>query len=81
MNTILLPLRQEIEPGKFVIPFTCSDIAKLGIRTELSRFERSESENKVLDTVWDRITLALLERGFEVQTVNLSSMTITATAK
>ena len=78
MNTILLSLRQEVEPGRFVIPFTCSEIAELGIRTELPPLKRSESENKVIDTIWDRITLALLNRGFDVETVNFSSMRITA---
>lgn len=79
MNTILLPMRKSIGNKTFVIPFACSEVKS--IRLELSRLDRTESENKVLDSVWDRITLALRERGFEVVTVNFNSMTITAVEK
>ena len=76
MNTILLPLRKEIADNTFVIPFTCSEVK--GIRLELSRLYRTESENKALDSLYDRITSALRERGFEVMNINFSNMTIVA---
>lgn len=79
MNTILLPMRKSIGNNTFVIPFACSEVK--GIRTELSHLDRTERENKVIHSVWERITLALRQRGFEVQTVNFSSMTITAVEK
>ena len=76
MNTILFSRRHHLGNNQYVIPFACSDLK--GIRLELSRLDRSEAENKVLDTIQDRITLALLNRGFDVETVNFSSMSITA---
>ena len=77
MNTILFSRRHHLGSNRYVIPFICTDLK--GIRVELSRLDRSEAENKVLDTIQDRITLALLNRGFDVEIVNFSSMRITAT--
>ena len=67
MNTILFSRRHHLGNNQYVIPFACSDLK--GIRLELSRLDRSEAENKVLDTIWDRITLALLNRGFDVEKI------------
>ena len=76
MNKILFSEREEIRPNTFLFPFTCSDAKS--IRTDLRPHERSDSENKLLGIIHDRITLALLNRGFDVETVNFSSMRITA---
>ena len=76
MNTILFSRRHHLGNNQYVIPFACSDLK--GIRLELSRLDRSEAENKVLHTIYDRITLALQSRGLELKSVNFSSMSITA---
>ena len=76
MNTILFSKRQELQRGRFVIPFTCTDIT--GIDTECRPHERTDAENRVLGTAADRITLALQKRGFEVVGVNFRNMSITA---
>ena len=76
MNTILFSRRHHLGNNQYVIPFACSDLK--GIRVELSRLDRSEAENKVLGTIYDRITLALQNRGLELKSVNFSSMSITA---
>lgn len=76
MNTIYLKNRHELSPNHYVIPFSCSDI--VGINTEARRWERSDTENRLLDVVWDRITLALQKCGYEVTMVNFSSMTVSA---
>ena len=75
MNTIHYGKKEELQ-GRFLIPFTCSDI--VGIRTELRPHERTDAENKVLGTVSDRITLALQERGYEVVSISFWSMLISA---
>ena len=79
MNTIHFSKKQELQSGKFVIPFSCSDI--VGINTNLRPAERTDTENRLLGTVWDRITLVLEKHGFEVQMVNFRNMAITATIK
>jgi hypothetical protein len=38
--------------------------------------DRTETEQKVLDTITDRITLALLNKGYILQSVNFSSMSL-----
>ena len=38
--------------------------------------DRTKTEQKVLDTITDRITLALLNQGYILQSVNFSSMSI-----
>ena len=76
MNTILFSKRHELQRGRFVIPFTCTDIT--GIDTECRPHERTDAENRVLGTAADRITLALQKRGFEVVGVNFRNMSITA---
>lgn len=75
MNTIHYGKRQELQTGRFVIPFSCSDL--VGVRTELRPSERSDAENKVLGTVSDRITLALQNRGYELEYVNFRNMAVT----
>lgn len=78
MNTIHYSRRAELTPGKFVIPFSCPELAELGIDTLVSSRDRSDAENKVLHTFWDRITLALQEKGYDVEMVNFRNMSITA---
>ena len=78
MNTIFYSKRQELSDGRYVIRFSCSDIAELNIDTTISRRYQSESANKVLDSVADRITLALQKLGYSVESVNFWSMAITA---
>jgi len=74
MNTIYFSKRHELRKDYYVIPFSCSDL--MDIDTEVSYRDRSESTQKVLDTITDRITFALLERGYILQSVNFSSMSI-----
>lgn len=76
MNTILFSKRHELQPGRFVIPFTCSDI--VGIDTECRPAERTDAANRLLGNAADRITLALQNRGYEVVFVNFRNMAITA---
>lgn len=79
MNTILFSQRHELTPGKFVMHFNCSDIT--GVDTELFSHYRSESDNKKLRDARERITLSLQKIGFKVESVNFSSMSITAIKK
>ena len=79
MNTILFSQRHELTPGKFVMRFTCPDLQN--VRTELSPWARSSFENEKITSVRDRITLSLQNKGFNVESVNFSSMSITAIKK
>ena len=79
MNTILFSQRHELTPGKFVMHFTCPDLQN--VRTELSPWARSSFENEKITSVRDRITLSLQNKGFNVESVNFSSMSITAIKK
>ena len=79
MNTILFSQRHELTPGKFVMHFTCPDLQD--VRTELSPWARSSFENEKITSVRDRITLSLQNKGFNVESVNFSSMSITAIKK
>ena len=74
MNTIFFSKRHELRENYYVIPFSCSDL--MNIDTEVSYRDRTETAQKVLDTITDRITFALLERGYILQSVNFSSMSI-----
>jgi hypothetical protein len=76
MNTIYFSRRHELKRGYYVIPFSCSDL--MDIDTEVSHRDRTETAQKVLDTIRDRITLALYNHGFILQSVNFSSMSISA---
>ena len=76
MNTIHFSKRYELSPKYYVIPFSCSDI--VGINTNLRPHERTDTENRLLGVVWDRITLVLQKHGFEVQMVNFRNMTVSA---
>ena len=76
MNTIFFSKRHELRKNYFVIPFSCSDL--MNINTEVSARDRTETEQKVLDIIVDRITLALYNQGFILQSVNFSSMSISA---
>lgn len=76
MNTIYFSERHELTKGKFVIPFSCSDIK--GINTECRPHERTDIENKVLGSAADRITLVLQKHGYSVELVNFRNMAITA---
>jgi len=74
MNTIYFSRRHELKPNYYVIPFSCSDL--MDIDTEVSYRDRTETAQKVLDTITDRITLALLNQGYILQSVNFSSMSL-----
>ena len=76
MNTIFFSKRHELKRGYYVIPFSCSDLNS--VNTEVLYRDRSETEQKVFDTITDRITLALYNQGFILQSVNFSSMSISA---
>ena len=74
MNTIFFSKRQELRKDYYVIPFSCSDL--MDINTEKLHRDRTETEQKVLDTIVDRITLALLRNGYILQSVNFRNMSI-----
>jgi len=76
MNTIFFSKRHELKENYYVIPFSCSDLNN--IDTEVSYRDRTETTQKVLDTVVDRITLALYNRGYILQSVSFRSMSISA---
>jgi len=77
MNTIYYSKRHELKPNYYVIPFSCTDLGS--INTEALRIDRSDAENKVLDIIRDRITLALQNHGLELESVNFRNMSISAT--
>ena len=79
MNTIYFSKRHELQPGRFVIPFSCSDLT--GIDTLVSFRDRSDRDTKVIQSVRERITLVLMKHGYKLETVNFSSMCITAEVK
>ena len=74
MNTIYFSKRYELRKDYYVIPFSCSDL--MDIDTEVSFRDRTETTQKVLDTIVDRITLALQKRGYTLQNVNFRNMHI-----
>jgi hypothetical protein len=76
MNTIFFSKRHELRKDYYVIPFSCSDL--MGIDTEVSYRDRTETAQKVLDTITDRITLALLNQGYILQSVNFRNMSLSA---
>ncbi len=76
MNTIYFSRRHELRKDYYVMPFSCSDLKN--IDTEVSFRDRTETTQKVLDTITDRITLALYNQGYILQSVNFSSMSISA---
>jgi len=76
MNTIFFSKRHELRENYYVIPFSCSDL--MNVNTEVSFRDRTEREQKVLDTITDRITLALYNQGYILQSVNFSSMSVSA---
>lgn len=76
MNTIFFSRRHELTQGYYVIPFSCSDL--MDIDTEVSARDRTETAQKVLDTIRDRITLALLRQGYELVNVNFRNMSVSA---
>lgn len=76
MNTIFFSRRHELKRGYYVIPFSCSDL--MNIDTEVSYRSRTETTQKVLDSITDRITLALLKQGYELENVNFRNMAISA---
>jgi hypothetical protein len=76
MNTIFFSRRHELRKDYYVIPFSCSDLKN--IDTEVSYRDRTETTQKVLDTIVDRITLALYNRGYILQSVSFRSMSVSA---
>jgi len=79
MNKIYFSQRQYFRLGLFVIPFSCSDLQY--VRTELSPWARTDIENDTISSIRERIELALQKLGFEVKSINFSSMSITASPK
>ena len=76
MNTIYFSKRHELRKDYYVIPFSCSDLKN--IDTEVSYRDRTETTQKVLDTITDRITLALYNQGYILQSVSFRTMSISA---
>ena len=76
MNTIYFSKRHELRKDYYVIPFSCSDLKN--IDTEVSYRDRTETTQKVLDTIVDRITLALYNQGYILQNVSFRTMSISA---
>jgi hypothetical protein len=76
MNTIFFSRRHELKENYYVIPFSCSDLNN--IDTEVSFRDRTETTQKVLDTIVDRITLALYNQGYILQSVSFRSMSVSA---
>ena len=76
MNTIYFSKRHELRKNYYVIPFSCSDLKN--IDTEVSYRDRTETTQKVLDTIVDRITLALYNQGYILQNVSFRTMSISA---
>jgi hypothetical protein len=74
MNTIFFSKRHELRKDYYVIPFSCSDL--MNVDTEVSYRDRTETTQKVLDTITDRIAKALLNNGYILQGVNFSSMSV-----
>jgi hypothetical protein len=74
MNTIFFSKRHELRKDYYVIPFSCSDL--MNIDTEVSFRDRTETTQKVLDTIVDRITLALYNQGYILQNVSFRTMSI-----
>ena len=74
MNTIHFNKKYELRPNYYVIPFSCSDL--VGINTEVSFRDRSESTQKALQKITDRIAKALYNQGYILESVNFSSMSI-----
>ena len=76
MNTIYFSKRHELRKDYYVIPFSCSDLNL--VDTEVLHRDRSEAQQKVLDTITDRITLALYNQGYILQNVSFRTMSISA---
>ena len=76
MNTIYFSKRHELRKDYYVIPFSCSDL--MDIDTEVSFRDRTETAQKVIQSVTDRIAKALLNNGYILQGVNFSSMSVSA---
>jgi len=76
MNTIFFSKRHELRENYYVIPFSCSDL--MNVDTEVSYRDRSEATQKVIQSVTDRIALALLNNGYILQGVNFSNMSVSA---
>jgi len=76
MNTIFFSKRHELRENYYVIPFSCSDL--MNVDTEVSFRDRTETAQKVIQSVTDRIAKALLNNGYILQGVNFSSMSVSA---
>jgi hypothetical protein len=79
MNKIYFAQKYELAPRKFVMKFSCTDMG--AVRTDLLPWARSKFENDTISSIRDRIELALRKLGFEVESINFSSMSITAIKK
>jgi hypothetical protein len=74
MNTIFYSKRHELKRNYYVIPFSCSDL--MNVNTEVSYRDRTETEQKVIQSVMDRITKALYNQGYILQSVNFRNMSV-----
>ena len=79
MNTIYFAQRHELKRGDkivYVMNFSCSELEH--VDTLKSARDRTEYESTKMADVRDRITKVLRNKGFEVESVNFSSMSISA---
>jgi len=76
MNTIFFSRRHELRKDYYVIPFSCSDL--MNIDTDRLHRDLTVTEQKVLNTIRDRIALALLNQGYILQSVNFRNMSLSA---
>ena len=79
VNTIYFSKRYELRDDYYVIPFSCSDL--MNVNTEVSYRDRQEYQQKVIDSVVNRITLALQKRGYTLENVNFRNMHISVSKK
>ena len=79
MNTIHFNQRYELRDNYYVIPFSCSDL--MNVNTEVSYRDRTETTQKVINSVVDRITLALQKRGYTLENVNFRNMHISVSKR
>lgn len=79
MNTIYFAQRHELKRGDkivYVMNFSCSELEHVDT-LKYAHF-RTEYESAKIADIWDRITKVLRNKGFEVESVNFSSMSISA---
>jgi hypothetical protein len=80
MNKILMNQRQRLYDPTFgevlVVPFTCSDVPSWAHLHEPA-YNRSPAENAMAKDIMERLTKALVKRGFEIVNFSFSSWSLT----